>query len=140
MSARIPVSILGATGTVGQRLVTLLDGHPRFEVVSLVASSRSAGRAYSDAVHWRLSGEPPASVARIEVSAAGDPPAQGARLALSSLDPSVARDTEERFARAGVQGRQAKKTNSVSPPASGTFFSLASKLENTVWYQEEMQH
>ena len=102
MSARIPVSILGATGTVGQRLVTLLDGHPRFEIVSLVASSRSAGRAYSDAVHWRLSGEPPASVARIEVSAAGDPPAQGARLALSSLDPSVARDTEERFARAGV--------------------------------------
>lgn len=102
MSARIPVSILGATGTVGQRLVTLLDGHPRFEVVSLVASSRSAGRAYSDAVNWRLSGEPPASVAGIEVAAAGDPPAQGARLALSSLDPSVARDTEERFARAGV--------------------------------------
>lgn len=102
MSARIPVSILGATGTVGQRLVALLDGHPRFEVVSLVASSRSAGRAYGEVVQWRLSGEPPASLAGIEVTAAGDPPAEGVRLALSSLDSGVARDTEERFARAGV--------------------------------------
>ena len=49
------VSVLGATGTVGQRLVALLDGHPRFEVVSLVASSRSAGRAYGEVVQWRLS-------------------------------------------------------------------------------------
>lgn len=102
MSSRIPVSVLGATGTVGQRLVALLDGHPRFEVVSLVASSRSAGRTYADAVHWRLPGTPPASVASIEVTAAGDPPADGVRLALSSLDSSVARDTEERYARAGV--------------------------------------
>ncbi len=102
MSARVPVSILGATGTVGQRLVALLDGHPRFEVVSVVASARSAGRAYGEAVHWRLPGEPPPSVAGIEVTAADDTPAEGARLALSSLDPGIARDTEERFARAGV--------------------------------------
>ena len=136
MSARIPVSILGATGTVGQRLVTLLDGHPRFEVVSLVASSRSAGRAYSDAVHWRLPGEPPASVARIEVSAAGDPPAQGARLALSSLDPSVARDTEERFARAGVMvvsnaspHRMVKDVPLVVPEVNGDHLALLDAQE-----------
>lgn len=102
MSNRIPVGILGATGTVGQRLVSLLDGHPTFEVTSLVASSRSAGRPYGEAVHWRLPGAPPASVASIEVTAAGDPPPEGIRLALSSLDSSVARDTEERYAKAGI--------------------------------------
>ena len=44
------VGIIGATGMVGQRFVTLLDGHPWFTPVALIASARSAGKKYSDAV------------------------------------------------------------------------------------------
>ena len=51
------VGILGATGTVGQRFVTLLEEHPWFSVGSLAASSRSAGKTYGEAVKskWCLS-------------------------------------------------------------------------------------
>ena len=50
---RIPVSILGATGTVGQKFVKLLDGHPWFEIVALAASEQSAGKPYGEVVRWR---------------------------------------------------------------------------------------
>lgn len=50
---RLRVGILGATGMVGQRFVTLLADHPWFRVVSLAASPRSAGRPYSEAVKGR---------------------------------------------------------------------------------------
>ncbi|MDP3450098.1 MAG: aspartate-semialdehyde dehydrogenase, partial [Anaerolineaceae bacterium] len=43
MSDRIPVAVLAATGSVGQRFIQLLDGHPMFEVVALTASDRSVG-------------------------------------------------------------------------------------------------
>ena len=65
--ARIPVAILGATGVVGQRLVAMLENHPWFEARELVASDRSAGRAYGDAVDWRLPGSVPESVRDIVV-------------------------------------------------------------------------
>lgn len=102
MGERIPVAVLGATGTVGQRLLSLIDGHPGFEVRHLVASSRSAGLPYGEAVTWRLPGAPPAACAGLVVRAAGDPPPAGVGLALSCLDGSVARETEERYARAGI--------------------------------------
>ena len=44
MSEKLKVGILGATGMVGQRFVTLLENHPWFEVVKLAASAHSAGR------------------------------------------------------------------------------------------------
>lgn len=50
MEKKFNVGIVGATGMVGQRFATLLDGHPWFNVVCLAASSRSAGKAYKDAV------------------------------------------------------------------------------------------
>ena len=50
--ARIPVAVLGATGSVGQRMVALLDGHPWFELAAVCASERSTGRLYGDAVRW----------------------------------------------------------------------------------------
>lgn len=43
MTGRIPVSILGATGTVGQKFIRLLADHPWFEVAAVAASERSAG-------------------------------------------------------------------------------------------------
>ena len=51
--SKIPVAIIGATGMVGQRFVTLLDNHKWFEIVSVAASSKSAGKKYEDAVKGR---------------------------------------------------------------------------------------
>lgn len=53
---KLRVGVLGATGFVGQRLVTLLEGHPYFDVTVLGASSRSAGKVYEDVVgdRWKL--------------------------------------------------------------------------------------
>ena len=42
---RIPVAVLGATGSVGQRLVQLLENHPWFRLHEVVASERSAGKS-----------------------------------------------------------------------------------------------
>ena len=49
---RIPVAVLGATGSVGQRFVELLADHPWFELAAVAASDRSAGRPYREAARW----------------------------------------------------------------------------------------
>ncbi len=61
MAGRIRAGIVGATGMVGQRFITLLENHPYFEVTALAASARSAGAKYTDAVgdRWKLSCEIP---------------------------------------------------------------------------------
>ncbi len=66
-SERIPVGVLGATGTVGQRLVERLAGHPWFALCELGASKDSAGRPYGEAVTWRLPGELPNGVGDLRV-------------------------------------------------------------------------
>ena len=64
MSEKLRVGILGATGMVGQRFISLLDGHPWFEVVTLAASARSAGKTYEDAVgsRWKMDTPMPEAV------------------------------------------------------------------------------
>ena len=56
MSSKLKVGILGATGMVGQRFIALLENHPWFEVTTVAASPRSAGRTYEDAVgdRWKM--------------------------------------------------------------------------------------
>ena len=58
------VGIIGATGMVGQRFITLLSGHPWFNIVLLAASSRSAGKTYAEAVgnRWAMKSEIPANL------------------------------------------------------------------------------
>lgn len=58
------VGVVGATGMVGQRFVTLLENHPWFHVTALAASARSAGKTYEEAVgsHWMMSTPMPESV------------------------------------------------------------------------------
>ena len=53
---KLKVGVVGATGMVGQRFLTLLDGHPYFEVVALAASKNSAGKTYEEALggRWKL--------------------------------------------------------------------------------------
>ena len=53
MSEKLRVGILGATGMVGQRFISLLENHPWFEVVTVAASPRSAGKTYEEAVGGR---------------------------------------------------------------------------------------
>src|SRR4030095_3097046 len=93
------VGILGATGTVGQRFVQLLEGHPQFEITALAASDRSAGKPYVEACAWKLSSDIPEAVREIEVQAI-EPPLD-CDIVFSSLPPATPRETEERFARAG---------------------------------------
>jgi aspartate-semialdehyde dehydrogenase len=71
---KLRVGILGATGMVGQRFMTLLDNHPWFEVVSAAASPRSAGKHYKEAVRgrWRMEKPIPESVAGLIVRDVGD--------------------------------------------------------------------
>ena len=96
---RIPVAVLGATGSVGQRMVSLLADHPWFEPQVLLASERSAGRTFSDAASWVLPGAIPNSVAQLKVGAVGDPP--DTPLVFSALDASVAGAAEKACAEAG---------------------------------------
>jgi len=93
------VGILGATGTVGQRFVQLLENHPQLEVTALAASDRSAGKPYAEACAWKLNGSIPQSVREILVQPI-EPPFD-CEIVFSSLPSSVARETEEVFARAG---------------------------------------
>ncbi|MCZ7398457.1 MAG: aspartate-semialdehyde dehydrogenase, partial [Candidatus Methanoperedens sp.] len=57
--AKIKAGVLGATGNVGQRFIELLSKHPWFELTSLAASDRSAGKKYSEAASWRLESKIP---------------------------------------------------------------------------------
>ena len=69
MSDKLKVGILGGTGMVGQRFVSLLENHPWFEVVAIAASPRSAGKTYEEAVgdRWKMDTPMPAAVKGIIV-------------------------------------------------------------------------
>jgi aspartate-semialdehyde dehydrogenase len=98
-SRKIRAGILGATGTVGQRFLQLLENHLQFEVTALAASDRSQGKTYAQACTWRLAGEMPASARALPVEAP-EPPLD-CDFVFSSLPSDSARDVEEKFARAG---------------------------------------
>jgi aspartate-semialdehyde dehydrogenase len=100
MSAKIPVCILGATGTVGQKFVRLLADHPWFEIATVAASSTSAGRRYGDVVRWREQVDLPPRIANLTVAECA-PPLPGA-VAFSALDAEVAGPIEQAFAAAGA--------------------------------------
>ncbi len=100
MSRKIPVAVLGATGTVGQKFVRLLADHPWFEIVTVAASEQSAGRPYGEVVRWRETTPLPERVAAMTVQRCA-PPLPGA-IAFSALDADVAEAVEQAFARAGV--------------------------------------
>ena len=69
MSEKLRVGILGGTGMVGQRFISLLDNHPWFEVVTVAASPRSAGKTYEEAVgtRWKMTTPMPEAVKQLEV-------------------------------------------------------------------------
>ena len=69
MSDKLKVGILGATGMVGQRFIALLENHPWFEVVTVAASPRSAGKTYEEAVgdRWKMDTPMPEGVKKLIV-------------------------------------------------------------------------
>ncbi|MHB8393742.1 MAG: aspartate-semialdehyde dehydrogenase [Candidatus Dormibacteria bacterium] len=96
---RFRVGVLGATGAVGQYLVGLLAEHPWFVLTELVASDRSAGRPYAQAVRWRMPTAIPEAARDLTVK---DLQSElDCDLLLSALDTGVAEVAEEPFARAG---------------------------------------
>jgi aspartate-semialdehyde dehydrogenase len=101
MVSKIPVAVLAATGSVGQRFVQLLDGHPWFDVVALSGSDRTVGEPYGAACHWVLNQPMPAWAEDLSIApTTGE--ALNVPLVFSALPASAARQVEPQFARAGV--------------------------------------
>ena len=69
MKEKLHVGILGGTGMVGQRFISLLENHPWFEVTTIAASPRSAGKTYEEAVggRWKMKTPMPEKVKNIVV-------------------------------------------------------------------------
>ena len=96
---KLEVGILGATGMVGQRFVSLLEHHPWFEVGWLGASEKSAGKTYAEACSWRLRDPMPEAARSLPVQECT--PRGAPQLIFSSLDSKVAGEVEKAFAHAG---------------------------------------
>ncbi|MCI9179425.1 MAG: aspartate-semialdehyde dehydrogenase [Lachnospiraceae bacterium] len=69
MERKFKVGVLGATGMVGQRFISLLENHPWYEVTTVAASPRSAGKTYEEAVggRWKMSTPMPEGVKKLQV-------------------------------------------------------------------------
>jgi aspartate-semialdehyde dehydrogenase len=106
MANKLRVGVLGATGMVGQRFVSLLADHPWFEVAAVAASSASAGKAYSDAVsgRWTLASAVPAHVAAMKVGNAADTKSIASQcdfvVCAVDMDKAATAKLEEDYARA----------------------------------------
>lgn len=74
MEKKLRVGILGATGMVGQRFISLLENHPWYEVVTVAASPRSAGKTYEEAVggRWKMTTPMPEAVKKLVVMNVND--------------------------------------------------------------------
>jgi aspartate-semialdehyde dehydrogenase len=93
----IKVGVLGATGTVGQRFITLLAAHPWFTIEALAASSRSAGKPYAQATHWKQATPIPESVRGIVVKECTPEHFVHCAVVFSGLDADVAGDIGKQF-------------------------------------------
>ena len=87
---QVRVGILGATGTVGQRFISLLGTHPFFIIHALGASPRSAGKPYEKAVHWKLSSRIPSQARDIVVQECKPEHFRECAVIFSGLDSEVA--------------------------------------------------
>ncbi len=98
---KIPVAILGATGLVGQRLITLLHSHAWFEIAELAASDNSVGKKYGEAAKWQLPFEIPEHIYEMNVLPC-DPARVQAPLVFSALPTDIAGELEIAFAKRGA--------------------------------------
>lgn len=113
---RIPVAVLGATGSVGQRFIELLHGHPWFRLAEVGASERSAGKPYREATRWMQATPIPEEAADLIVRNSSAP--FESPLIFSALDAGVAGELEEMHAAAGhlvVSNARNHRMNPVVP-------------------------
>ncbi len=99
----VNVGILGATGMVGQRFIELLADHPNFEVTTLTASSRSAGKRYEDAVTWHLESKIPEDLRDTIVVETDPRQVKDVEIVFSALPSENAALVEPKFAEAGMK-------------------------------------
>ncbi len=93
------VSILGATGMVGQRFIQLLANHPDFRITALFASERRKGMRFSETAHWVLEDNMPENVKNIRLNSLEDN--VSTKIVFSALPAGIAKDVEDRLSRAG---------------------------------------
>jgi aspartate-semialdehyde dehydrogenase len=110
---KIPVAVLGATGSVGQRFVQLLENHPWFRLHEVVASERSAGREYGVAADWRLDTPLPSSSSGLVVKGLDEE--LESTLLFSALDSSIAGEAESRHAERGCAVLSNSKNHRMDP-------------------------
>jgi len=105
---KIPVAVVGATGIAGQQVLAALDGHPMFEIATLAASERSAGRNFEAAItdaesgmrRWYVAGtEPPHAALQLEVQDAKSMRLEGVKLVFAAVESEAARELEPIYAR-----------------------------------------
>lgn len=104
-SSKLKVGVLGATGTVGQRFILLLDNHPDFKIHALGASSSSAGKPYAQAVagRWKQARAIPTDVAKINVTNCEVPDFADCDIVFSGLDSGPASTVEPTFRAANLR-------------------------------------
>lgn len=106
MQRKLKVGIVGATGMVGQRFISLLAEHPWFEITTVAASPRSAGQSYAEAVdgRWSFACPVPETVRDLTVQNAGEVEAVAGAVdfivCAVDMDKDATRELEERYARA----------------------------------------
>jgi len=101
------VAVVGATGIAGQQCLVALDSHPWFEVVSLAASERSAGKSYASAIRdaktgarrWWCNEHPPASVLELPVENGENLNLSGIDVVFSAVESGVAKVLEPKYAK-----------------------------------------
>lgn len=96
---KIPISILGATGMVGQKAIALFENHPTFEIKQLVASPTNVGKTYQQAVQWHEPTPLPDNISKLEIIDIKDITTP---YAISSLPGDMAREGEMYLAKKGI--------------------------------------
>ncbi len=121
MPEKLRVGVIGATGMVGQRFISLLSQHPWFDVLTVAASERSAGKCYREAVgdRWRMLTPLPEQAAGLIVKNAAlvDEVSKGLDLAFCAVDmpKDETRALEESYARAEVPIVSSNSANRLAP-------------------------
>ena len=105
---KLRVGIIGATGMVGQRFITLLENHPYFEISALIAGPRSAGRKYSEAVdgRWKMKSPCSEQIGNMEVISSEEVEKVGQMcdfvFCAVNMSKDETRALEERYAKAEI--------------------------------------
>lgn len=98
MQTKLPVAILGATGPVGQKVIAMLNDHPKLYVAELAASDGRAGQVYGHSVEWRESKPLPEAVSAMKLKAMADVKSP---YVISALPAEVAQEAEPMLAARG---------------------------------------